>query len=148
MVSLEKWLTLTPLQKLLKNGGDWGKIIVPKGFKKLPKSNKSPNLVTLLIKCFKRLTTGLLPDLNDSSLIIFEFTRSQYKGLTMNHRPSFTLSEIQIIMPERAKPEVPMFEQTMSLLEMIKEQKVRLAMFLMGQTRPLFCLFLFFSQDK
>ena len=38
MVSLEKWLILTPLQKLLKNGGDWGKLIVSKGFKKLPKA--------------------------------------------------------------------------------------------------------------
>ena len=37
MVSLEKWLFLTPLQKLNKNGGDLGKLIVAKGFKKLPK---------------------------------------------------------------------------------------------------------------
>ena len=28
---------LTPLQKLTKNGKDWGKLIVAKGFKKLPK---------------------------------------------------------------------------------------------------------------
>ena len=27
--------------------GDFGKLIVAKGFKKLPKNNKSPNLVTL-----------------------------------------------------------------------------------------------------
>ena len=30
-------MILTPLQKLPKNGEDWGKIIVAKGFKKLPK---------------------------------------------------------------------------------------------------------------
>ena len=30
-------MTLTPLQKLTKNGEDWGKLIVAKGFKKLPK---------------------------------------------------------------------------------------------------------------
>ena len=30
-------MILTPLQKLPKNGGDWGKLIVAKGFKKLPK---------------------------------------------------------------------------------------------------------------
>ena len=30
-------MILTPLQKLPKNGEDWGKIIVTKGFKKLPK---------------------------------------------------------------------------------------------------------------
>ena len=29
-----------------KNVGDLGKLIVANGFKKLPKSNKSPNLVT------------------------------------------------------------------------------------------------------
>ena len=37
MVSLEKWMILTPLQKLPKNSEDWGKLIVAKGFKKLPK---------------------------------------------------------------------------------------------------------------
>ena len=37
MVSLEKRMILTPLQKLPKNWGDWGKLIVAKGFKKLPK---------------------------------------------------------------------------------------------------------------
>jgi hypothetical protein len=36
----------------------------------------------------------------------------------------FTLSEIEIVIPQEPKPEVPMFEQTMSLLLMIKEQKV------------------------
>ena len=37
MISLEKWKSLTPLQKLPKNVGDLGKIIVAKGYKKLPK---------------------------------------------------------------------------------------------------------------
>ena len=37
MISVEKWWILTPLQKLTKNVGDLGKIIVSKGFKKLPK---------------------------------------------------------------------------------------------------------------
>ena len=37
MVSLEKWNILTPLQKLPKNVGDLGKLIIIKGFKKLPK---------------------------------------------------------------------------------------------------------------
>ena len=36
MVSLEKWMILTPVQKLPKNGGEWGNLIVDKGFKKLP----------------------------------------------------------------------------------------------------------------
>ena len=37
MISLEKWLILTPLQKLPKNGGYLDNLIVAKGFKKLPK---------------------------------------------------------------------------------------------------------------
>ena len=32
-----KWMILSPLQKLPKNGEDWGKLIAAKGFKKLPK---------------------------------------------------------------------------------------------------------------
>ena len=37
MISLEKWKILTPLQKLPKNVGDLGKLIVAKGFEKLTK---------------------------------------------------------------------------------------------------------------
>ena len=37
MISLEKLKILTPSQKLPKNVGDLGKLIVAKGFKKLPK---------------------------------------------------------------------------------------------------------------
>ena len=37
MVSLEKWIILTPLQKFSKNGEDLGKLIVAKDFKRLPK---------------------------------------------------------------------------------------------------------------
>ena len=47
MISLEKIKILTPLQKLPKNVGDLGRLIVARGFEKLPKSNKLPNLVTL-----------------------------------------------------------------------------------------------------
>ena len=47
MISLEKLNILTYQHKLLKNVGDLGKQIVATGFEKLPKSNKSPNLVTL-----------------------------------------------------------------------------------------------------
>ena len=35
MISLGKWMILTPLQKMPKNGGDWGKLIVARGFKKV-----------------------------------------------------------------------------------------------------------------
>ena len=37
MISLEKLKILTPLLRLLKNLGDLGKLIVAKGFVKLPK---------------------------------------------------------------------------------------------------------------
>ena len=37
MTALEKWKILTPLQKLPKNVGDLGKLIVAKCFEKLPK---------------------------------------------------------------------------------------------------------------
>ena len=37
MISPEKLKILTPLQKLPKNVGDLGKLIVAKGFEKLPK---------------------------------------------------------------------------------------------------------------
>ena len=47
MISLEKLKILTPLQKLLKNVGDLGKLIVAKGLKSCTKSNKLTNLVTL-----------------------------------------------------------------------------------------------------
>ena len=37
MISLENFKISTPLQKLPKNVGDWGKLIVAKDFEKLPK---------------------------------------------------------------------------------------------------------------
>ena len=43
MISLEKWMILAPLQKLPKNVEDLGKLIVAKGFKKLPKVQKIAN---------------------------------------------------------------------------------------------------------
>ena len=48
MISLEKLKISTPFQKLPKNVGDLGKLIVAKGFKSSPKFNKLPNLVTLV----------------------------------------------------------------------------------------------------
>ena len=38
MISKEKLKIFTPLQKLPKNVGDLGKLIVAKGFEKLPKA--------------------------------------------------------------------------------------------------------------
>ena len=40
MISLEKRIILTPLQKLPENVRDLGKLIVAKGFRKLPKVQK------------------------------------------------------------------------------------------------------------
>ena len=47
MISVEKLKILTSFQKISKYVGDLGKLIVAKGFKNCPKSNKSTNLVTL-----------------------------------------------------------------------------------------------------
>ena len=41
MISLEKFMILTPLQKLPNNVGNLGKIIVATGFEWLPKSAKN-----------------------------------------------------------------------------------------------------------
>ena len=41
MISQEKWMILTPLQKLPSNVGDLGKIIVATGFEWLPKIAQS-----------------------------------------------------------------------------------------------------------
>ena len=43
MISLEKWMILAPFQKLPKNVENFGKLIVAKGFKKLPKVQKISN---------------------------------------------------------------------------------------------------------
>ena len=40
MISLEKWMILTTLQKLHNNVGELGKIIVATGFEQLPKVQK------------------------------------------------------------------------------------------------------------
>ena len=47
MISLERWIILTSLQKLSSNVGDLAKLIVAISFEWLPKLKKSPNLVTL-----------------------------------------------------------------------------------------------------
>ena len=49
MIWIEKVKILTPLQKLAKNVGDLGKLIVATGFEICPKWKKSPNLVTLAV---------------------------------------------------------------------------------------------------
>ena len=48
MISLEKWMILTPLQKLPKNVRDLGKLIVAKGFKKLQKITQSGHLLPVV----------------------------------------------------------------------------------------------------
>ena len=50
MILLEKLKILSPLEKLPKNVGDLGKLIVATGFEKCQKCYKSPNLVTLVTK--------------------------------------------------------------------------------------------------
>ena len=67
MISVEKIKILTPLQKLPKNVGDLGKLIVAKALKRFSKSNKSPNLVTLIISLTRR---KLLVHSNDDVLVL------------------------------------------------------------------------------
>ena len=53
----------TPLQKLPKNVGDLCKLMLPKALKSCPKSNKSPNRVTLkasLIEAFPKTMRNML----------------------------------------------------------------------------------------
>ena len=49
-------MILTTLQNLPKNVGYLGKLIVAKGFEKLPKVQKSPNLVTLDVSLIQYVT--------------------------------------------------------------------------------------------
>ena len=49
-------MILTPLQKLPKNGEDWGKLIVAQGFKSLPKvTNIAQSGHTGHVTCFYQL---------------------------------------------------------------------------------------------
>ena len=50
IISLEKWYIFSPFQKLPKNVGGLCNLIAAKGVKSCPKSNKLPNLVTLLLR--------------------------------------------------------------------------------------------------
>ena len=60
MISLEKLQILAPLQKLPKNMGDLGKLIVAAGFQNsCPKSNKSLNLATLVYNFLSYLSLNL-----------------------------------------------------------------------------------------
>ena len=52
MISLEKWMISAPLQKLPKNVEDLRKLIVTKGFKKLPKVQKIANSGVTLINLY------------------------------------------------------------------------------------------------
>ena len=76
MISLEKVLILTPLQKLPKNERDLGKLIVAKGLKSCPKSNKSPNLVTLETTQVYFTYFTYFSNLQINVLISFDYFRS------------------------------------------------------------------------
>ena len=72
MISLEKWIILTPLQKFPQNGEDWDKLIVAKGFKRLPKvqnitqsghTDSSLNVwleISFLIWCWRIKSSAIL----------------------------------------------------------------------------------------
>ena len=71
MISLEKWEILKPLQKLPKTVVELGKLIMPKALKSCPKSNKSPNLVTLLASYIVITQNLLMQLLTLKNLITF-----------------------------------------------------------------------------
>ena len=86
MVSLEKWMIVTPLQKLPKNGGGGigAILLLPNALKSFPKSNKSPNLVTLLVTksilTYRgSITLWLTPcfTILDSAAFLMRFSRIQ-----------------------------------------------------------------------
>ena len=58
----EKFKILTPLQKLPKNVGDLGKLIVAKGFKKLPKVQKIATSGHTAPKCHLKTYVTLTTD--------------------------------------------------------------------------------------
>ena len=49
MISLEKWSILTPYKNCQRMWEIWANLLLPKALKTCPKSNKSPNLVTLAV---------------------------------------------------------------------------------------------------
>ena len=59
MISPEKLKILIPLQKMPKNVGDLGRLIVAQALKSCPKSKKSPNLVTLHSTRSRKAQKGL-----------------------------------------------------------------------------------------
>ena len=59
MNALEKWMILTPLQKLLNNVGDLGKIIVATSFEWLPKVQKIAKSGHTAYSSIHRLTRTL-----------------------------------------------------------------------------------------
>ena len=59
-------MILTPLQKLPKNGEDWGKLNVAKGFKRLPKNQNIAQ--SSHTDCRKRAPMGVEVSRNDVSL--------------------------------------------------------------------------------
>ena len=63
MISLEKWKILTSLQNLPRNVGDLGKLIVAKGFKKLPKVQK-------IAKSDHTDTRFMTPGLQNSDVVL------------------------------------------------------------------------------
>ena len=93
MILLEKFKVLTPLQKMPKNVGGLGKLIVAKGLKSCPKYNISPNLVTLEVSSsnytvlyflYQNTTVHLL-------LIFFIITRGRFNNI-------FLLNKTHIFM--------------------------------------------------
>ena len=59
-----------------KNVGVLGKLIVAKGFKNCPKSNKSPNLVTLSVTQLIERTSSQTPVISSSNPVLSNFSNN------------------------------------------------------------------------
>ena len=82
-------IDLDTFTKMPKNVGDLGKLIVAKGFKKLPKSNKSPNLVTLSAIYLHRIT-------NPKSMMLQFGPLNSLNGMIYNGQPVVQLNRVSL----------------------------------------------------
>ena len=89
MNSLEKWYIFTPLQKLPMNVWDLCKLIVAKGFKKLPKEQKIAQSVTNPLPSRPLISYSISDDVNSSFLLSYYiFSSLQLFFISKNKRLS------------------------------------------------------------
>ena len=112
MISLEKWMILTPLQKLLYNVGDLGKIIVATSFEWLPKVQKiTQSGHTALTRRGRKMGTNLqldeiggkLSQKSDSALAVPRTATNYNYDVTTDMVKSLNRSRHLAVEPNLAK---------------------------------------------